>query len=202
MRTNNGKDLDMLNRRTFIATTAATVFAAPAFGASTADASAFVTRVVNEIMGIVNSGKSTNAAVQDFNRVMGKYADMPTIARSALGPAARSASKSDISAFTTAFQGYVARKYGKQFADFKGGSIDVAGAKDRGKFIEVSATARTSRTINITFRVWDRPGRLKIIDILTEGVSLVTSERAEVGALLEQRGGDVGRLARDLNGLG
>ena len=117
---------------------------------------------------------------------------------------ARSTSNADLSAFSKALQGYLSRKYGAQFQDFKGGAITVGRARDRGKFVEVSSQAKVpgKSTVDVTFRVWDRSGSPKFIDMLVEGISLVTTERTEIGDLLDQRGGSVSRLARDLSNLG
>ena len=67
--------------------------------------------------------------IRDFERMLARYADMPVIAQSVLGPPARSASRSELRAFTEAFQGYIARKYGRRFREFIGGTITVTGSR-------------------------------------------------------------------------
>ncbi|MGV6839616.1 MAG: MlaC/ttg2D family ABC transporter substrate-binding protein [Planktomarina sp.] len=194
----------MISRRLFLGGTAALCVAQPVFAVSPAGAEQFVTRVADEIMSIVKSGSSQSSVAGKFNKMIGRYGDMPVISRSALGPASRSASGSDLSAFSKAFQGYVARKYSQQFAEFKDGSIKIKSSKDRGRFVEVQAQIiRPGKAaINVDFRVWDKSGSTKFIDILIEGISLITTERAEMGALLDQRGGSISKLAKDLNGMG
>ena len=39
-------------------------------------------------------------------------------------------------------------------------------------------------------------------DIIIEGISLLSSERVEIGALLDERNGNIARLTRDLVNLG
>ena len=79
-------------------------------------------RFVADINGVIASGKSEAADDRAISRrIFDSYADVPTIARSALGPDARSASASELAAFTDAFRGYIARKYGKRFREFIGG---------------------------------------------------------------------------------
>jgi len=39
-------------------------------------------------------------------------------------------------------------------------------------------------------------------DIIVEGISLLSSERVEIGALLDARNGDIAKLIRDLARLG
>jgi phospholipid transport system substrate-binding protein len=121
-----------------------------------------------------------------------------------LGPAARSASSSELSAFIPAFRGYVARKYGKRFKEFIGSEIVVKGTKNRGKFFEVEASVRLKGTtpFEVSFRVSDRSGENLFFDIIIEGISLLASERVEIGALLDARNGNIARLTRDLVNLG
>ena len=114
----------------------------------------------------------------------------------------RAASASQKRAFTQAFQGYVGRKYGKRFREFIGGRIEVQDAKQVKSFYEV----RTITTITghapfeVVFVVSDHNGRF--IDMKIEGISLVKSERSEIGAMLDRRRGDLNKLIADLKTAG
>ena len=76
---------------------------------------AWAGNAIGEVNSVINSGKSETAMYGDFERIFAKYADVSAIARSALGPAARTASAAQMSAFTKAYQGYISRKYGRRF---------------------------------------------------------------------------------------
>jgi phospholipid transport system substrate-binding protein len=163
-----------------------------------------VEQVATEITRIINSGQSEQVMIRDFDRLMGRYADMPTIAQSVLGPPARSASRAQLAAFSEAFRGYMARKYGRRFREFIGGTVAVTGAQDTGRYVEVvsSVTMRGQAPFEVRFRVWDRSGQPLFIDLLIEGVSLVISERSEVGALLDRNGGSIEATIQTLRGMG
>ena len=62
----------------------------------------------------------------------------------------------------------------------------MTGTNDRGKFFEVMALTelRGSAPFDVAFRVSDRSGRNLFFDIIIEGISLLSSERVEIGALL------------------
>jgi phospholipid transport system substrate-binding protein len=175
---------------------------AMAFGA--AEASALVEQVAQEITRIINSGQSESAMIRDFERMMVRYGDMPTIAQSVLGPPARGATPGQIAAFAEAFQGYMARKYGRRFREFVGGTVTVTGAQDTGRFVEVLSTVSIpgQGPFEVRFRVWDRSGKPLFIDLLIEGVSLVISERSEIGSLLDRNGGSIDATTAALRGLG
>jgi phospholipid transport system substrate-binding protein len=187
-----------------IAVAVAGVLPRAAMALSTTQASALVEQVAGEITRIINSGQSENTMIRDFERMMVRYGDMPTIAQSVLGPPARSATASQLSAFAEAFQGYMARKYGRRFREFLGGTVTVTGAQDTGRYIEVlaSVTIPGDAPFEVRFRVWDRSGRPLFIDLLIEGVSLVISERSEIGSLLDRNGGSVDATTAALRNLG
>jgi phospholipid transport system substrate-binding protein len=172
--------------------------------ALTADAAkALVDKTVGDINSIINSGKSEGAMLRDFEKLFTRYADVPTIARSVLGTAARSASKGQLSAYTKAFQGYLARKYGRRFREFEGGQIDVAEARAVKSYFEVISTARLKgeAPFEVRWHVSDKSGKDLFFNIIIEGVNMLASERTEMGALLDQRGGDLDRLIADLKTL-
>jgi len=88
-----------------------------------------------------------------------------------------------------ALQGYLSRKYGKQFRSFIGASIEVNGSP---KFADTK----------VEWHVVEQNGKLRFFDMYVAGVKLITTERNEVRALLDRQGGSLGKLAQALNGLG
>ena len=191
-------------RRSFLLGMTSAMVAGPAFALDKATATQLVDRLVAEINRVINSGGSEGKLIRAFENIFAQYADVDIIARSALGPAARSASSSELNAFSRAFRGYIARKYGKRFQEFIGSEIVVKGTKNRGKFFEVEASVRLKATtpFEVSFRVSDRSGENLFFDIIIEGISLLSSERVEIGALLDSRNGNIARLTRDLVNLG
>lgn len=191
-------------RRSFLLGLTSTMVAGPAFALDKATATQLVDRLVAEINRAINFGGSETKLITAFENIFAQYADVNIIARSALGPAARSASSSELSAFILAFRGYIARKYGKRFQEFIGSEIVVKGTKNRGKFFEVDASVRLNgiTPFAVSFRVSDRSGENLFFDIIIEGISLLSSERVEIGALLDARNGNIARLTRDLVNLG
>ena len=198
--------MNKLTRRTTLAgmISAIALAASPAFTLNTAQARGLIDEVVAKINSVINSGKSEAAMYRDFEALFNRYADVPTISRSALGPPARSASNQQLSQFSDAFAGYLARKYGKQFRDFIGGEITVEDARQVKSFQEVQAVAklRGQSPFAVTFMVSDRSGSNLFFDLLIEGISLLKSERAEIGAMLDKNGGNIDALIRDLKSAG
>lgn len=196
-----------LSRRDFALFLAAglTVLALPqgAYALTVDQARTLVDKTVADINEIISSGKSESAMLVDFEKLFARYADVPTIARSALGPVARQASSAQLSSFTKAFQGYISRKYGRRFREFIGGRIEVNEAKALKSYYEVISTAflRGEAPFEVRWHVSDKSGKSLFFNIIIEGVNMLASERTEIGALLDQRGGDLDRLIADLAAL-
>lgn len=193
-------------RRSALALLAGSVaFAAlPAAAITDGQARQLVDRVVGDINGIINSGRSEQAMFGEFETLFLRYGDVPIIARSALGPDARSASSAQLGAFADAFATYLSRKYGRRFREFIGGQIVVEGTRQVRDYYEVVSTTKLAgqAPFEVVFRVSDKSGRDLFFDIVIEGISLLKTERTEIGAMLDKRRGDLDALIRDLRGAG
>ena len=187
-----------------LAFTALTALPLPAWALTDALAKSLVDKIVGDINKVIASGKSESAMINDFERIFIRYADVGIIARSTLGVDSRRASNSQMRAFTRAFQGYVARKYGKRFREFIGGRIEVNSVRKVKSWHEVISTAhlRGSAPFEVRFLVSDRSGKVLFFDMVIEGVSLRLSERTEIGAMLDARQGNIDALINDLKKAG
>ncbi|WP_224816873.1 phospholipid-binding protein MlaC [Hasllibacter sp. MH4015] len=166
-------------------------------------ARALVEAAVADVNRVIASGASEAAVLPEMARIFRTYADVPTIARSVLGPSARSASSGQMRAFTDAFQGYFSAKYGRRFREFIGGSIVVNDARPVRSFFEVITTVnmRGESPFELRWLVSDGSGRPLFFNLIIEGVNLMISERTEIGAMLEARGGDIDALTAHLRTL-
>lgn len=169
-----------------------------------AQARALIDQVMADVQGIINSGASESRMIARFEDLFDRYGDVPIIARSALGPPARSASAAQMSAFTEAFRGYLARKYGRQFRRFIGATADVQDARALQSFWEVvtTMTLRGQAPFEVRWHVSDRSGRNLFFNLIIGGVNVLAAERQEIGTMLERRGGNLDRMIQDLRQAG
>ena len=126
-----------------------------------------------------------------------RYADMPAVAASVLGPPWRGASAAQKQAFVAAFQHYLSRRYGKQFRDYKNARINVTGAQrrrqGRGAGRDHGGAPRPGR--HRRRLAGQRPQRpAKVVNLIIEGVSMLANERAEIGAMLDAQRGSLDGL--------
>ncbi len=195
-------------RRQFLKSALAGIGAAlvplPALALTEQGARTLVDALIADINRVIASGKSESAMIRDFKRIFATYADVPIMARYALGVDARRASKAQMRAFTESFAGYIARKYGKRFREFIGGRIEVKKSRKikAGYEIRTTAVLRGQAPFEVTFLVSDKSGKDLFFNMFIEGVNMLLTERTEIGALLDQRRGNLDQLTRDLKKLG
>ncbi|RYH10834.1 phospholipid-binding protein MlaC [Tropicimonas sp. IMCC6043] len=193
-----------LTRRTFARTAtlglAAALLPAAAHASTPQSASKLVESLIADINNVINSGKSERSMYRDFERIFVTYADVPSIAGVSLGADWRRATDAQKRAYVAAFQGYISRKYGRRFREFIGGRLEIESSKTVKKYVEVKTTAflRGEDPFEVAFVISDRSGREKFINMYIEGVNMVLTEKTEIGAMLDRRGGNIDALIADL----
>jgi len=172
----------------------------PALALTPAQAEGLVNAAVADINGVIQSGAPVASMVRSFKNIFDDYADTSYLAAYALGNDGRSATNAQKSAFSDAFGVYLANKYGRRFNEFAGGQIQVQDARAVNSYIEVRTLAvlQGQTPFQVDFHVSDRPGRPVFFNLIIEGINMLLSERAEIGAMLDARGGDIDALIRDL----
>ena len=165
-----------------------------------ASAKALVDQLVGEINRVIASGKAETSMYGDFERIFARYSDTSYISAYAMGVDGRRASSTQKRAFSKAFQSYIARKYGKRFREFIGGRLEVQGVRKVKNWYEVRTIAylRGESPFDVTFLVSDRTGRDLFFNMFIEGVNMLLTERTEIGAMLDRRGGDIDKMIADL----
>jgi len=163
-------------------------------------ATEIVDQAVSDINQIINSGDTQAQMLRSFEKVFNAYADVPTIAKYALGRDARTASEVQLKAYIKAFSGYFANKYGKRFREFIGGKIEIKSVVKVKNYYSVNTIAHMPayEPFEVNFLVSDRSGQPLVFNLIIEGVNMLLAERQEIGALLDRNLGDIDALIADL----
>jgi len=198
--------IDQTNRRQFlVAGGAVSIALTLPFGAAALTESqsvSLINKVIAEVQTVINSGKSESRMLADFESIFKRYSDVTTIARYCLGAPWRNATSAQQRAYIPAFQRYMSRKYGRQFRNFKGANINIIRSRDAGKLgilVETRMDTPTQPPFIVEWNVSDRSGSPKFVNLIIEGISLLTTERAEIGAMLESYRGNMDKLIAKLN---
>ncbi len=192
-----------LSRRGLIAgAVAAPLLAAvPAFALNDAEAQALITKALTDVNKAIASNKSGASLYAAFEALFSRYADVEIIAQSSLGVAARQATPAQKAAYTKAFKSYIARKYGRRFHEFEGASFKVESSRAVKSYFEVKSTAflKGSAPFEVLWHVSNKSGKNLFFNIIIEGVNMLASERAEIGAMLDKNKGNIDALIKALN---
>ena len=195
-----------MQRRNFLAGAGAALLmpALPAFALTESSAERLVSALVGDINTVIASGKGENAMFRDFERIFARYSDTSYIAAYTMGVDGRRASNAQKRAFSSAFQGYISRKYGKRFREFIGGRLEVKRVRQVKNWYEVETTAflRNEAPFTVTFHVSARSGKDLFFNMFIDGVNLLLTERTEIGALIDRNGGNIDAMISDLKKAG
>ena len=171
---------------------------APAFALAEDQAKALVQQTVDEVLDLVQAPGSGEEKSARLRSIMERRAALPQIARFAAGPVWRGMSEDQQDRFVDAFSDYISKIYARRFQEYSGEKVIVSRAVDAGRkgiLIESSVSQpRGGQPIPVSWLVTDRGGEARIADIIIEGVSMVTTQRDEVGAMFDRNGADVDKL--------
>jgi phospholipid transport system substrate-binding protein len=177
------------------------LYASPVFAFKKSDAEKLIKNLTNDVLGAVNEQKSEDIMFSRFEEIFSKYADVPLIARKALGPTWRGASKAQRSAYVSAFRGYMARYYGKRFEEFLGSEIIVSNSRKTsgGFLVSSNIILKDGSSYQAQWHVIDARGKYLMYNLFLEGVSVLSDVRVQIGSMLDKRAGSIDRLIEYLN---
>ena len=104
--------------------------------------------------------------------------------------------------YTDAFATYVSVTYSRRFDEYSGDpDISIGKTIDAGRkgiLVESPINVPNGEAIAVEWLVSDRGGRVEIVDLVIEGISMAATQREEINAMLDKRGGDVDALIAHL----
>ena len=201
----------VLNRRAVLATglasaAMATVGVAPALALSAEQAKTHVQATIEELMALLRQPGDAASRAPELRRIMETRGNLPQIARFSAGRVWREMTPEQQQRFVRAFSGYVAATYSRRFNEYAGDpDIYIGRAIDAGQkgfLVESPIRQQQGAPIAVEWLVSDRGGKVEIVDLIIEGISLATTQREEIAAKFQSRGQDVEALITDLAAAG
>lgn len=176
---------------------------APALALGKAQARAHVNKVAKRLLGIVSAGGSISTQKAAFRRFLLRDVAHRDVARLAIGRPWRFMSASQRNRYVNACVKYLTETYSKRFGEFGGMRFQLGGIVDSssGEALVDSklVSANGRRSFDIVWRIIDRGGRPKLLDVYVEEASLLITLKSEFGAILSRNGDDVEALIRQLS---
>lgn len=194
-----------ITKREFVTTSIVAAIAATstsAFALGEDEAKAHIEQTLQDIRGLLRQAGNGESRAPQLQAIMEKRANLPLLARFSAGRAWREMSDRQQKEFTEAFATYVSVTYSRRFDEYSGDpDISLGNAIDAGRkgiLVESPIKVPNGEPIAVEWLVSDRGGRIEVIDLIIEGISMAATQREEINAMLEKRGGDVDALIAHL----
>lgn len=168
-----------------------------------AKAEAFVKKVTTEgIEDIINAKVSQAEKDARFAKLFNEALDLDFIGQFVLGRNWRTATPEQRKEFIKVYRQLNVSTWSKRFDEFKGKEFIFAGttpSSSKGQiFVNSSVPMDQGEPAKVVWRVRDKNGSMKIVDIIIENVSLAITARNEYAAFIKNNPGGVDALIANL----
>ncbi len=140
---------------------------------------------------LADKSASPEARDATFRELMHQSFDLPTIARFVIGRNAwQGASQAEKDEYLGLFEKLVIRIYSDRFAMYSGETFKVVEAHQEGERDTIITShimrQESDQPIIVDWRVRNFDGRLGIIDVIVEGISMSVTQRQEYSSVLQR----------------
>ena len=169
----------------------------PAAAASAQEAKQFVDSLGKQVLDVINSPNVSEAdKQQQLQQMFIGNVDIAWMGRFVLGHGWQQANDAQRQHYMQVYQRYLLVHYTKDFSDYTGSHYTITSVRPEanGQFLvnmQIKSPTQQQQETLAGYRVkLGANGQFKIIDIIVEGVSLITTERADFSSDLQQKGMD------------
>jgi phospholipid transport system substrate-binding protein len=170
--------------------------AVPAASADDAGARSFIQDVGDRTVAALRQrGASNRQRLDELIDILDTATDLDLVGRLVLGQHWRSATEAQRAEYTRLFKELVVKTMADRLNSYGGETFEITASRPIDQRDTVVSTkifrpASGSQPIAVDWRVRQIEGRYSIIDIVAEGVSMVVTQRSEVGSVVSQKGID------------
>lgn len=154
----------------------------------------FIDQLGHKIISIAAEGKiSENAKKQKIIAEVDRVIDADWIGRFVLGKNYKDATEEQRKRFTSLYREFMINTYGPKFKNYNGKSFRVISVDQQSGFYVAKCEfvpKDSNVSIDVQFRVKDRNEKLAVLDFVTEGISLIETQRSEFNSAISEKGMD------------
>ena len=148
-----------------------------------------------------NQSMSAEAKKAELRKLLNESFDMNTIARFSLGTYWKAATPAQQQEYLKLFNNMIVKVYSKRFSDYKGQKFEVKSARketDKDSVVTSFIVPTDGPQVQIDWRVRNKGGSYRVVDIVVEGVSMSQTQRADFASVINRGGGNVDVLLNHL----
>ena len=142
----------------------------------------------------INDSEKTRA----FTSLVMSSIDLPLISKFVLARSWKESSDDQKQRYLIAFKDYFVNSYANKLDQYSGEKIAIIDSEEAGKYVIVNSNIVREGTdtlkINLKWRLLNRDGHIKIIDLNIEGISLIIAQREEFQSFLANNNYDLDKL--------
>ena len=168
-------------------------------GANFNEEEKFVETFADEAISILSNDQvSKNEKNDQFTNLVMSAIDLNLISQFVLSKTWKSATDDQKERYLSAFKTYFINSYANKLDQYSGEKILVNGSEEAGKYVIVDTNIVREGTdtlkINLKWRLLNKNGDIRIIDLNIEGISLVIAQREEFQSFLANNDGNLETL--------
>lgn len=185
-----------LNVRKLVATVlvcalAGLPLAANAVNISVNDARKLVDDVGKQALSVIDDAKLSKPQKKaKLENIFSSNVDIAWVGRFVLGRYWRQAEEPQRKRYLKEYENFLVTHYAGRFADYTGGSYKVTNATEDGDdqfTVTMEMLSPDKQQVNVDYRLHKTDdGKLKMFDVIVEGVSLIATQRSEFASVLSQ----------------
>ena len=181
--------------------------AVPPAAAATETPEQFVERTSNEVLAILrDSALSHDAKINKLEAMLDERSDFDTISKLVLAVHYRQFSDTQKKEFVTLLHRYLTTTYGNQIDNYANETVSIAGGRPeaRGDYsVQTKIKRTTGPELSVEYRLRKVGEDWRLIDVIGEGISLVSNLRSQFGEILNAGGPEkLLQVLRDKNASG
>ena len=174
-------------------------FAAYAQSSEFAQEEEFVSNFADQAIEILSDEViSENDKTSRFTNVVMNAIDLNLISKFVLSKTWKNSTDEQKERYLIAFKDYFINSYANKLDQYSGEQVQIVGSEAAGKYVIVESNIVREGTdtlkINLKWRLINRDGDIKIIDLNIEGISLVIAQREEFQSFLANNDNDIEKL--------
>ena len=134
----------------------------------------------------------------EFSKILSDSFDLKTIGRFVIGRTWNSATPEQQTEYMTLFKALVIKNYGERMTLYTGEGFTVVGTRPESDMDTTVMSEIThpdgSQPTSIDWRVRSKDGKMGVIDVVVEGVSLSVTQKQEYSAVVQNNDGKIDAL--------
>ncbi len=199
-----------LSRRLLLGTGAALFLSSlavpwrPAAATTPEAASAFLTSIGDRAIGMLSDSAVEEAIrKENFLELLNEGFDVPRIARFIVGRYWRGTEEATRQSFIEVFEQVLVNRFLPLFSGASSDQFNVGLATESADsknthFVQSLIRLNSGEIVQATWRLLDKDGQFKILDIVVEGASMAITLRSEYGGVIKRDGGKLDGLIAQL----